>query len=220
MRLARGLIAGGRPGKPALSYITNGDHTATTAGSTISGVSFGAAHRYRYVVVALFRMSNTSGAGITSTVSIGGVTATQLVGVGAGGTEDHASLWIALVPSGTTGDIVYTSTTAGAVDATGYAVYRLIWRSITPFHTASNAVSGSNVSTAISLNIPSNGVLIAASLNLNGTNPTWTNATKDFGIDINSNEWASSASATGLSSQTGRSISASSRKVIVAASFG
>lgn len=79
---------------------------ATSYTSTASAL--GTASSDRVVIVAL--ASGTSGANANfSAVTVGGVSATRIVNTTGGGSTRLLEMWFALVPSGSTGDIVVTA---------------------------------------------------------------------------------------------------------------
>jgi len=141
---------------------------------TFSSVSFSTAAADRRVVMALWEQGGAVG---ISSVTIGGVSASQLVGSG-GTTNPLVSLWIAAVPTGTSGNVVvqFGGGTANCAIAV-WAVYGI--GSNTAFATATTSAAENPASE--SLSVPSNGVAIAASrLVTNTTAFTWSGLTEDF----------------------------------------
>lgn len=128
-----------------LTFLTSTTNTANLTTYTYSAVALGTAHFNRRIVVAVF--FNAADDYPPAAMTIGGVSATLLV------TQSSAiALYIALVPTGTTGDIVVTYATAANNSAIG------VWRldgvsSSTPHATASTTGSGS-------IGIPAGGVAI------------------------------------------------------------
>lgn len=102
------------PGIAGLSGLSGGSakvvtylsiNTDETNGSsyTVSGASLGAAASDRYIVIVVSSLS-TSGVNSVSSATIGGVSATEVISQS---TNPVAlAMFIALVPTGTTGDIV------------------------------------------------------------------------------------------------------------------
>lgn len=93
--------AGGGPSGPATVTLTDSKSLADFSGQTWSGASIGTADRFRHVVLT---DGPHYGEAYTA-VTIGGVSATSITEVGT-----NCTIWIALVPSGTTADIVVTGT--------------------------------------------------------------------------------------------------------------
>lgn len=98
------LGSGGAGGIPANEYLFGGSATGGTS-KTFSSVNLGTEHDSRYIVVGV----NTSLANSTKTtaVSVAGVSATNVVNQTFG--TYHTSMWIAAVPTGTSGDVVVTA---------------------------------------------------------------------------------------------------------------
>lgn len=90
-------------------------YSGTSTDMTVSGVNIGTAAADRYVVVAIAKRYY-----LQTSCTIGGVAATEAVACGGG-----ISIWYALVPTGTTADINFTSiNNSGAYAAlTTWAVY-------------------------------------------------------------------------------------------------
>src|SRR5579863_1461870 len=128
--------------------------TGVSGGSvTFTGVAFGAAAANRYIVVALY----LDGSGISMTgVTIGGITATAVVGSGNG--TMAPSIWIAAVPTGTSGNVVATSTASPGTAEYGIAVYAMYSNgSATPSATGTSTASPPTATVAV----PAGGVMIA-----------------------------------------------------------
>ena len=131
--------AGGVGGAPLeIAYVTSGKSNSSTQVNTytFSGVSIGAADATRRVIVALGVQDGTKTYDLLDSVTIGGVTATihtnTLVGV-----QDRGCVAIvsALVPTGTTANIVINHPAAAGTNYAGhvYAVYRALNCSGTPY---------------------------------------------------------------------------------------
>lgn len=137
--------------------------TFTDSGTTNGGTyNFGAASAGR-VIVAAFGITGPAGNSI-SAVNIGGIAATQIVDNTFGGSSsgDHAAIWAAIVPSGTSGTVNATYT--GGLTAFGVTVYAITGLSgVSPFGSPlSTSASGGAASG--SLGVKSNGVAIGVGL--------------------------------------------------------
>ncbi len=139
--------------------------TSATSGSdassyTFSSLSFGAAAAARYIVVGI--AARATGSQTISSVTIGGVPATQ-VAIQQGsesGNQTTAAMYIAAVPTGTTGAVVVTF--SGAMIRCGVSVYRLEDpASATPYSTDTGGTTGSGGNSGSALDIPAGGVAIA-----------------------------------------------------------
>ena len=107
------------------------------------------------------------------------------------------------VTSGTTCDIEIQMSASGLVAPRGQ-VYTLTGAEETAYDTDSDAKNGADAS--CSLDIPADGAAIAALFDRTGSNKTWTGLTEDY--DDSSNRTMSAASDSGMSSETGRTITA------------
>jgi hypothetical protein len=90
----------------SVSYGSQGQATATGSIATVSGLTFNAAAVGRKVAAAITFEANAT----ISTVTIGGITASRLAQA-ASGTSCRAEIWIADVPTGTSGAVVVTVST-------------------------------------------------------------------------------------------------------------
>ena len=136
---------------------------------TFSTLDFGTASADRVVhAVVAIRLASS---GIAITVTIGGVAATQNVNLES--SKWYGGVYSAVVPSGTTGDIVVTC----AANATACAV---TWYASTGLSSAIavSTVTG-NANDAHILTTVAGGFFIAGNFNQNTRTTTWTNATED-----------------------------------------
>lgn len=122
--------------------------TANASTYTFSGLSFGAADPDRYLVAVVAFRSGNSGITINS-LTIGGVTASHVVtSSSADSLETRSAIYIAKVPSGTSGSVVMTL--SGTAARAGVSLYSLTGiASATPAYT--NSGSGSPVAFNFSL---------------------------------------------------------------------
>lgn len=174
---------------PSISYLdfASADGTAVTT-RTFTGMSFGTEESGRYIAVAVHAFYNTDGRNITS-VTVGGVAATEVIATteNVSQTFAYAGIWVADA-TGTSGDVVITSD--NGIDSWGAGTFKLIANSPTP--TATAQVTDNAIGSA-SFPLSWGAVSLCVSQGVNDINPTWTNATKQYGNDIRSNEWASTA---------------------------
>jgi len=119
--------------------------------------AFGEAASNRYMLLCLAAQSSTSGRTINS-ITIGGVTATLVISVDGGSTGTSiAALYIALVPTGTTGDVVLQF--SGGMTRLGFTLIRMTNVLDLAFDTKTDiTVTGNALSN--SLNISAGGVAI------------------------------------------------------------
>src|SRR5690606_31234827 len=149
------------------------DQTAYTFGD----VSLGAAASDRYIAVAVGARAGNGGD--FDAVTIGGVSATQVVSVINGTTQNTtAGLFIAHVPDGTTGDVVVAFT------STRVRIAITVWRIVGTTGVAVSTDSLAGGSQTVSLDIPAGGVACAASYTHANAAPSWTGLTQDTDLDV------------------------------------
>jgi len=152
------------------------DHIASTADSsnqlsyTFASQSFGEAAVDRRIIVAACAGSASIGASI-STVTIGGVSATIHTETSNNGNtrNGHVAIASALVPAGTSGDIVVVYTGAGAMQECVISVYR-VTRLVSG--TPSDTATSDNASTLF-IDIPERGILVTSGATVSGGGHTW-----------------------------------------------
>lgn len=185
--------------------------TAAALGAVVSGVEFS-----RRIIVAATWSDNTTATTQTGTPTINGVNAV----VHATGTSSSGNFAIfsALVPTGTTGNIVFAIAGGSASRAT-IAVYRHVNEtSSSPFATlVDNTVSGASTTASVwsgTLDVPINGTVIAVGQPTAATTPgvcTWTGVTSQYdGVYSGAAGIRRSGGfQTSLAAQTARTITAS-----------
>lgn len=193
--------------------------TATDASDvstyTFSSQNLGAADSTRRIVVCIESRGTTSQT--VSSVTVAGVSATEVRQQATG--FNVVAIYIAEVPSGTTGDVVVTF--ADAMLRCAIQMYRLVDIDSTTEH-QQGASTVENPT--YNLNIPAGGVAVACSVTGNDTGSTsWTNLTEDADGLLEFIQY-SSASDAFASEQTGLTITANptgtSQPVGVFASWG
>lgn len=133
---------------------------ANSTSSTIS-VSFGAAHPDRRIIVSICTWrTNAQNSSITA-VTIGGVTATPIIQED-NGSSQSSHIYIAAVPTGTSGNIVITT---AAYNRFHVQVYRAVGL------TSDSAHSTDSVGSTMNLTVPVNGIAIVAALDVQATTP-------------------------------------------------
>jgi hypothetical protein len=148
---------------PSVSYRTTAAVSASGSSFTFTSQDIGTASAKRYVVCAY------RGTGIVSSVTIGGVTATALSTFG-------PNFYIAAVPTGTTANVVVNVTVN-----TSHVITIALWAVYNISSPAAQAVTTSTASpAALSLNVPSRGIVIAEACGGNNSGGTWSGATEDF----------------------------------------
>lgn len=152
--------------------------SSTLTTYTFSGVSLGAADVNRKIAVTIGGHRAASGRTIVS-CTIGGVSAVELVFVAAvaGSNTVLQSVWIASVPTGTTGNIVVTF--SNTMDRIGVDVIRLIGANSTAYHTATDDEADGGFAVTANINAVSGGCVIGVTCTSNsGRTVIWTNLTE------------------------------------------
>ena len=157
-----------------LAYVDN-QQNLVSPGATHPGMNFGAANPKRYLIAAIAFSSLTS---ITS-VTIGGVAATELVAVVSGFGNARSAFFIAAVPTGTSGDVTVNAGAGGVSSVALYSVVNL--QSATPIATDSNFGSSP---LGMSLNGTKGGIVLASAYMTGspGASASWTGLTT---VDLN-----------------------------------
>lgn len=201
-----------------IDYITKTGSTTDLTTYTFSSQPLGDADSNRIIIVCATSRSSNGTARTLNSASIGGVSATINTQTTYSGNTN--AIFSALVPTGTTGDIVLTwSSTLGNCDITVYKSNSLASTTAYDTLTASNAdpLTGT-------IDIPAGGVCVGiAKSDITGTSAVWTNLNEDYdGSDTATNSMTS-ASMNFVSEATGLIIScdyvSSARPVMVVASF-
>lgn len=149
-----------------LTFLSSATSSSNLTTYTYAAVSLGTAHFNRRIVVSV--IFDDPGDSPLASLTIGGVSATLVKSQ-----NSAVALYIALVPTGTTGDIVVTYATAA--NRSGIGVWRLDGvTSNTPYGTDGVNVTGNSVVTfSAGLTVPASGVRVAASQSDASATTTW-----------------------------------------------
>lgn len=188
---------------------------------TFTPVDFGEAHVARRIVVGINLRMVAAGQTITS-VTIGGVAATEAAVASNAGEGLISAVYFAAVPTGTSGSVVIN--TSGNFEQVSIHAYRLVSASfaLSDFDSA-QATTASAVSAT--LDVPAGGVSIAAAATRLGASFTWAGATESctFVNDVQTTGQRSSAMHLASGAELGSVISVDpssvDRVTIAAASF-
>jgi hypothetical protein len=157
-------------GQIALSYLQSGFDETDLSTYTFASQNLGTADSNRYIVVAVY--GRRIGGSVTS-VTVNGVSGTEIADVGT--SNNYTALYIAHVPTGTTGDIVIV-VAGGNAFRLAYSAYRLVANSITV--TASQTDITSTFSQDV--NVEAGGAVVAAICSeTGGGTVTWSGVTED-----------------------------------------
>lgn len=134
-----GIVGNAQPwtGLPAasISYTSTSSSTNNQSNYTFNNMSIGSADANRVIAVAIYAGLN----GTATSVTIGGVSATKVVGV----TGTVAEIWWASVPTGTTATVAISL--SGSAGRCAVSAYRIIpGYSSTPY--SSNSTAGVSTS--------------------------------------------------------------------------
>lgn len=207
--------------KVTRAFLSANAVASSNIGHTFASLNFGGTSADRYMLA--FIGFQGSAAGSIAGCTIGGVSGTEIsalnvTGIGTGTTKGKT--YIASVPSGTSGDLV-VSVSSAAASRYSYALYALFGLgSTTPFDTGTATTNPMTKS----LNIPERGVGIAASFDSTSATNTWSGLTEDSDGIASSTYVYTSASLEANSAQTGLLVSctatAANAPTFMALSFG
>lgn len=171
---------------------------------TFTDRAVGAADPDRYVVAAVTMEDDGVSASATA-VTIGGVTADEVVGIthAASSESTYAGLWIAKVPTGTTATIEVTGNTT--MTGCAVTVYRVTGIR-GPTATDTDTDSGTKTTFSMDLDVQSRGVAIGTAKNRDqGSAASWTGLTEDDDFQSD-NTRHTAASSVFSANQTARTI--------------
>lgn len=188
----------------SLSFLQATNLTTDLTTYTFSSENLGAAAGDRHIIVAIESRASSAGRTLSS-VTIGGESATIAVqGTNSGGaTSCVAALAIAAVPTGTSGDVVVTF--SGGMLRCAIQVYRVTsLTSATATDTDKYEADAGDPS--VNLDVPAGGFAIGCGTG-SSAGSTWTGLTENHDAQIGAEaSWATSASDTFVSAQTGLTI--------------
>src|SRR3972149_7306488 len=142
------------------SYLQSAVANHVAVSHTFSAQNLGAADSERRIIVAVTFGAVLNGAGRSfSSISVGGVAATIKVQELLVAQGQSTAIAVAAVPSGTSGDVVVTLTSAP--DTYGrwdIALYRLVG---VPLSEATDTGGGPAPAVSVDLNVPANGMALA-----------------------------------------------------------
>lgn len=160
---------------------------------TFAGRAFGAPESSRVLAVAVVGKTGIP-TGLVTTLTIGGVAAASVVNATA--VSGHTSaIWVANVPTGTTGDVVVTLNsiaTECSID-----IYRVANTSTTAYHTTSALVTTTSVTTTVNT-VPGGAVIGLVALHQAelGVTVAWLNLTERTDRSIEARIISSASDAT------------------------
>lgn len=204
-----GALAGSR-----LTFLTSEVDTTNATAYTYTAVALGAAHFNRRIVVGI--LYDATDDAPAASVTVGGVSATLVASQ-----SSAVALYIALVPTGTTGDIVVTY--AGAANRSAIGVWRLDGVTSNTAHDT-EGFQGAGSAMFVPINVPSGGAALAVASLSSSASMTWdADLAEAFDRTVESARTFSGGAATSaVAALLAASISYSSgpTATIVAASWG
>lgn len=189
---------------------------------TFSSLSFGTAQSNRYIIVAAGVGDGDADDRQISGITIGGVAGTEVIHAFnefIASSTSSAAIYIASVPTGTTGDIVVATSGSGTAGNCTVVVYRAT--GINP--SAIDTASSTSDPASLNVDVVANGIIVACFNNYDNGTVSWTGPTEDY--DANAENGAfSSASLAVTTTQSGFAVSADfsagpAAKAAVCASF-
>jgi hypothetical protein len=179
------------PVAASVTYISNQSNSNDLSTYTFTSANYGGAG---FIVVAIASLGNNQRT--ISSVSIAGVSATELTFItDGGGSNGHAisSLWGAQITGGTLGDVVVTFTgTRASCNIGVFRVQNLL--STTPTHSFTNSAS-SNIVSGTLTGLTTNNIIISHASSDDGQTCVWTNNTERYDVSV------SNCASTGASRQ-------------------
>ncbi len=180
---------------PSIVYTAQASENSLANPKTFAGMSFGAENPTRFMLAGIGWYSTTA---TPPTVTIGGVTATLLVSA-LDGTQIRSGLFIASLPTGTSGSVVVSL--GGTLTLTSAVLWSLTnVTSSTPYATSADNID------PITLNLNVDGLGVAAGFVIGNAGTLgaigWTGLVLDVGVAINASNRFSGASYTATTAQT------------------
>jgi hypothetical protein len=196
----------------AFSYtnVDKGTDGSTSNVVTFSALNLGTPSSDRILQAILTDRVNQTGASYSS-VTIAGVTATQVTNaqITSGDNALIGDAWYAAVPTGTSGNVVVTLSTAATSDRMQCALYALTGSQSSP----SSAVTATSTTDnpSFSISVPAGGGSAEAFMNRGGIvdSMSWTNATQDYYTSVTGSGGSSDCSAAHTTSTGSVTVTAS-----------
>ncbi len=183
MSLRRRSISYGGSLPAAITYLTSNSKDSISGTHDYTGTSFGSASSDRCIIVTL--LTNLTTAEPVSSVTVGGIAATRCVVSWYFTNDRPVEIWIAQVPTGTSGSVAI-STSHGGVWSSTLGVYSATkLKSVVPVATSVDQdFNGSTWNKIVntSVSVPAGGFAVSAARMAGGvvSSVTWTGATQDF----------------------------------------
>lgn len=176
------MMAAANSGLSEFSFIDSASSGTNATSYTFSSKSFGTAHANRVIVVGV--LSYCSGSShVIGSVTIGGVSATQIRR--SDSDVQGSAIWAAVVPTGTTGDIVVDGS-PDTLDWCAIGWWRMVTgNGITSYATAQNRTDPID----IDVNTVAGGAVTAVAMSTSGS-ISWTGPTEQFNTTVESDPYS------------------------------
>ena len=181
---------------PSYSFI-EGRMATTATTTTHTGVSLGAVAptgEKRYIVVCL-AYEDLSLARTTTSMTVGGIAATRVIRSQADASLSGSEIWIADVPTGTTGTITFST----SANRTSISVYRVM--NISTAVAAATAVITTSGNGPANLSVTTGDIVLAVQATFGTTDVTFTNVVEDY--DVTAGTFHRGASGSAIAATTG-----------------
>lgn len=169
---------------------------------TFAGMTLNAAVPGRKIIVGLSWVN--VGGGTINSVTVAGVAAVKQAGATMSTDTYRAELWVADVPTGTTGDVVVVI--SDSADYVRCTTWSMTGAASSTAHSTAVDQDGSDPQTG-TLNVPANGAAVGLAQYNGAATWTWTNLTEDADADVGG-RGCSAASAEFTTAQSGLVITA------------
>lgn len=180
------------------SYLQSAGDTANGSSYTFSSQNLGTADAARYIIVGIGARWGAAPTSVTS-VTVGGVSATEVVQLGPAG--NVAAIYIAAVPTGTTGDVVVTLS-----DTMLRCVIHLYRVVNIASATASDTDSNAAATPTMSIDVPAGGFAVGVCMGGTTGSFVWSGLTEDDDRQVEAATFGA-ASDEFVSAQTGLAVS-------------
>lgn len=174
---------GGIPANPISLSLVDNYSTNYTGNFTIPAINFGPADTDRNIVLAISNYWENSAVNI-SAITIGGIAASQQVSANAvpGGLlarSVNSQIWIAKVPTGTSGAVTFVLTNTNNVQIqTLMSFYSVIGLTDPPYEQSKQGSNNTPTTLSAATDTKKNGCIIACASG-SGANLTWNNLAQD-----------------------------------------
>lgn len=174
-----------------LTFLQGTDEPSNVATYEFVSQNLGAADSGRHIIACV--MARKGSAFTISSVTIGGVSATEVIQVQSATADGLSGIYVANVPTGTTGTVTVVLSSDAARCA--ISLYSASGITTTPYDSASSTATAPSAT----IDVVAGGFAIGAAESASGTGVSdtcsWTNLTEDYESEIEDRQVSSTASA-------------------------